>query len=89
MILVAFYNILLKESYYPKRWLNLVEMILEKGKGLIIGKLRSITSIEGDLQINMRIHLRADKEELIENDRRFSKSNYGSRKNYSIETAIW
>ena len=36
----------------------------------------------------MGIHLRADKEELIENDRRFSKSNYGSRKNFSIEIAL-
>ena len=36
----------------------------------------------------MRIHLRADKEELIENNPRFSSANYGSRKNYSIKTAL-
>ena len=54
----------------------------------MLGKLRIITLIEGDLQINMRIHLNADREEVIENDNRFSKANYGSRKNYSIETAI-
>ena len=44
--------------------------------------------IEGDLQINMRIQLNADSEELIEKDRRFSTANFGSRKNYAIETAI-
>lgn len=59
---------------------------LEKGKGPMIGKLRTATSIEGDLQINMRSYLNSDKGELIEGDDRFSASNYGSRKYHSIET---
>ena len=59
-----------------------------KGKEPVLGRLWSITLIKGDLQINMRIHLRAEKEELIENDPRFSLANYGSRKNYSIETFL-
>jgi len=87
-ILVWFYNILLAKNYYPKRWMNQVDTSLEKGKGPVLGKLRFITLIEGDLQLNMRIHLASNKEELIEKDNRFSKANYGSRKNYSIETAI-
>ena len=87
-ILVCFYNMLLAKNYYPKRWQSQVDTSLEKRKGPILGKLRFITLIEGDLQINMRIHLSTDREELIENDNRFSKVNYGSRKNYSIETAI-
>ena len=65
-----------------------METTLEKGKGPIIGKLRTLTLIEGDLQMNMRMHLNSDGEELIERDDRFSKSNHGSRKNYSIETAM-
>ena len=73
---------------YVKRWLNIVDVMLEKGKGPTLGKLRTITLIEGDLQILMRIFLKAKDEELIEKDRRFAKANYGSRKNYSIETAI-
>jgi len=62
--------------------------MLGKGKGMIIGKLRTITLIEADLQYIMRIYLDDDDEEMIESDDRFSKSNYGSRKNYSIESAI-
>ena len=34
------------------------------------------------------MYLRADKEELIENNRQFSIANYGSRKNYYIKMAI-
>ena len=79
---------LLAKNYYPKRWQSQVDTSLEKGKGPVLGKLRFIILIEGDLQINMRIHLSADREELIENDNWFSKANYRSRKNYSIETAI-
>ena len=36
----------------------------------------------------MRIYLEDLTEEIIESDKRFSKSNYGLRKNYSIEIAI-
>ena len=36
----------------------------------------------------MRMFLSAEETEIIENDNRFSKANYGSRRNYSIETAI-
>ena len=32
--------------------------------------------------------LSSDREEIIENNNRFSKANYGSRRNYSIEIAI-
>ena len=88
MILVTFYNLLIKTGYYPKRWTKLVDTILEKGKGPILGKLKTITLIEGDLQIMMRMYLNAPEEELIKGDKRFSKANYSSRKNFSIETAI-
>jgi len=86
--LVAFYNILIEKGYYPKRWQKITDVILEKGKGPRLGKLRTITLIEGDLQLLMRIFLNATDQETIENDRRFSTANYGSRKNYSIESAI-
>ena len=88
MILVTFYNLLIKTGYYPKRWIKLVDAILEKGKGPILGKLKTITLIEGDLQIMMRMYLNALEEELIKGDKRFSKANYSSKKNFSIETAI-
>ena len=50
--------------------------------------MRNLQLIEGNLQIIMRIFLNSDKEEIIKRDLRISKVNYGSRKNYSIETAI-
>jgi len=87
-ILVKFYQIVIKNRYYLKRWEKIVDVILDKGKGMILGKLRTITLIEADLQYIMRIFLNDEKEERIETDRRVSKSNYGSRKNYSIETAL-
>ena len=61
---------------------------MEKDKGPMIGKLRTTTLTEADLQFTMRKYLNENKEEKIEKDERFSKSNCGSRKNYSIETAI-
>ena len=79
-ILVEFYNIVLREGYYPKRWSNLIDITLEKGKGPIIKKFRIITLIEGDLQILMRKYLRSESEDLIEKDLRFLKANYRSRK---------
>ena len=65
-ILVEFYNIILREGYYLKRWLNLIDVMLEKGKVPIIRKLRIIILIEGDLQILMRKYLRSKSKELIE-----------------------
>ena len=62
--------------------------MISKGKGMVLGKLRIITLIEADLQYIMRIFLGDEEEEKIEKDDRFSKTNYGSRKNYSIESAL-
>ena len=62
--------------------------MIGKGKGMLLGKLRIIALIEADLQHVVRMHLGDDEEETIENDCRFSKANYGSRRNYSIETAL-
>ena len=68
--------------------MKILEICIEKGKGSRIRKLRNLQLIEGNLQIIMRIFLNSDKEEIIKRDLRISKVNYGSRKNYSIETAI-
>jgi len=54
----------------------------------MLGKLRNLQLIEGYLQIMIRIFLFSEEEEIIKKDPRFSKANYGSRKNYLIETAI-
>ena len=62
--------------------------MLDKGKGLIIGKLRMIQLIEANLQLLMRIFLESRIEGFIEKNNRISKFNFGSRKFFSIEEAI-
>ena len=66
----------------------MLDAMLGKGKGMIIGKLRAIILIEADLQNIMRMHLEDSEEEMIKSDDRSSKSNCSSRTNYSIETAM-
>ena len=62
-------------------------MIIEKGKGPVLGKLHIIQLIEADLQLLIRVYLNRNQED-IEIDQRISKSNYGLWKNYSIDSAI-
>ena len=47
-ILVTYYNLIIKNEYFPKRWLNILDAMLGKGKGMILRKLRIITLIEAD-----------------------------------------
>ena len=62
--------------------------MLKKGKGLILGKLRIIEIIKGDLQIIVRMYVGSRNDDNIKNDERLSKFNFGSRKQYSIESAL-
>ena len=87
-IFLMLYNIIIKECYHPQWWLKIVDITIEKGKGLVLGKFRNIQLIKAALQILMRIYLRLEGEELIKKDQRISKANYESRKNYSIESVI-
>ena len=86
--LVLFYNIIILQGYYPKQCQNIRDTILEERKGSKLRKFRTIILIKLDLQLLMRIFLDVTKHELIENDKRFSIANYGSRKKYLIETII-
>ena len=56
-VLVMFYNILVREKYFPLRWMKILKVCIEKGKEPILGKLRVLQLIEEDLQIMMRIYL--------------------------------
>ena len=49
VILVTFYNAVLRKGHYLERSIKLLAIILEKEKGPIIGKLRMIQLIKGDL----------------------------------------
>ena len=66
----------------------MLDIIIEKGKRPIIGKLYIIQLIEADLQMIIRIFLPSEGEEIIECNDRFSKANYRLHKNYSIKSAI-
>ena len=58
--------------------------MLDKGKGSVLEKLRIIQLIEANFQLIMRIFLGYRMDQSIENDIRISKSNFDSRKGYSI-----
>ena len=70
------------------RWLDIVDVTLEKGKGPRLDKLRIIQLIEGDLQLLMRICVSNRTTEYAEQSNRLSTANYGNRKGYDINTAI-
>ena len=62
--------------------------MLEKVKGPVLGKLRTIKLLEAGLQLIMKLFVSIRNKGNIESDERISKSNYGSRLGCSIEDAI-
>ena len=68
--------------------MKVLDIILDKGKGPIIGKLRTIQLIEADLQLLMQIFLGLRMKGVIEQDPRILKFNFRLQKYYSIEEAI-
>jgi len=56
-ILVLLYNTVIRNKWYLKRWLQVLDIILEKGKGPVIRKLRTIQLIEANLQLLIRIFI--------------------------------
>ena len=60
---------------------------LEKRKGLILGKLKTIQLCKVDLQVLMRMGIRVQNIENKETSSRFSQLNYGLRKAHSIDKA--
>ena len=69
-VFVRHCNLLAKKGYFPKRWLNVLDSTLSKGKGFVLGKLRVMTLIEADWQHLMRTCLGDSEEEIIETDNR-------------------
>ena len=39
-VLVRFYNTMIKHNHFPSRWLNVLDVMIEKGKGNKVNKLR-------------------------------------------------
>ena len=38
-ILIKYYNVIIQKEFYSTRWLKVLDVMLDKGKGPIIGKL--------------------------------------------------
>ena len=70
---------ILKHNHVLSRWLGVLDVMIEKGRGNEINKRRIIQTIEADLQLLMSTYLGIRIEENYENDKRMSKHNYGSR----------
>ena len=62
--------------------------MLDKGKGPILGKLRTIQLIKADLKLLIQIFLGLWYENTLEEDIRASKFIYRSRKGYLIDDTI-
>ena len=54
-ILLSFFNALMWMGYYPKSWTKVLDVIVDKGKECVAGKLRTIQLIEADSQLIMRM----------------------------------
>ena len=87
-VLIRFHNEILKHNHHPKRWLDLVDEILEKGKGQNVNRLRILELIEAETKLLMRTFLgvRIDEEHTM--NKRWSKYNYGSKKEFYIKIKI-
>ena len=48
-ILTLFYNLVMKKGIVLDRWRNMIDAMLDKGKGSLLGILRIIELIEGNL----------------------------------------
>ena len=42
IILINYYNLIIKQNFYPAWWLKVLDIMIEKGKGPVIGKLHTI-----------------------------------------------
>ena len=85
---VNYYDIITRNNFYPKWWLDVLDLILGKEKVPLLRKRRLIQLIESDLQSMMCLFTAEQIENRIDNDNRIFKANYGSRKKYSIENII-
>ena len=66
----------------------MLDIILDKGKGSVLGKLWTMQLIEADLKLLIRIFVRNRNKGSIKKDYRFSKFNFSLRKYYFINKAL-
>ena len=74
---MACYNLIISNRFYSERWLKILNMMLEKGKGPFLGKLRAMKSLEEYLQLLMIFFVNERMTGVIEMDEIIFKGNYG------------
>ena len=47
-LLVKYYNIIIIKGFYSNQWLKILDVMLKKGKGLVLRKLYTIQLIKAD-----------------------------------------
>ena len=57
-MIVKYHNIIITVHFFSERWLEILVFMIEKGEGLVLGKLRTIQLTEADLQLTMRMFVR-------------------------------
>ena len=77
-MLVKYYNIIIVKGFYPSQWIKILDVMLEKGKGLVLGNLKTIQLIEANFQLIIRVFITLRNQQAIENNRRLSKFNFRS-----------
>ena len=79
-MLVKRYDAIIKFNHYPERWLKKIDVIIEKGKGPRIKKIRILEMIEVGVQQIMRIFFGNRMNNNVEEDNILYAYNYGYRK---------
>ena len=63
-------------QFFQERWFKTLVIMIEKGKGHFLGKLRTIQFVESDLQLTLKIVVSNRNNVNVETDARVSKRNY-------------
>ena len=73
LVLINFFvrhcDVMLKHNYFTSRWLDVLDVVIEKVKGCMTSKLRTMQLIEADLQLLVIMFLGTRIEENYENNK--------------------
>lgn len=77
-LLVQCMNITINNCHILIRWIKIVDIMIEKGKGNVLGKLRTIQLVEGGLQLMMMVLITLRNSKRAETSERLSRFNFGN-----------
>ena len=87
-ILLRLFNEIIKHNHFPSRWLDALNVMVEKEKVNMTNELKITQIIEADFQLLMKFFLGLRIADDYENDRIMSKHNYGSRRGFSTHSTL-